>query len=109
MASLTYQDGTPNIVLIGMPNLAALKRVLAKLRANNILHYSWVEPDFNFGLTSIATGPLYGEQREILKNYRVYSPVAQNTEQPVLNREDIGENPIGGANAGGTATSAVRP
>jgi len=109
MASLTYQDGTPNIVLIGMPDLAALKRVLAKLRANNILHYPWTEPDFNFGLTAIATGPLYGEQREILKNYRVYSPVAQNTERPILNGEYAGGTPAGRANAGGTATSAVRP
>jgi hypothetical protein len=110
MASLTYQDGTPNIVLIGMPDKAALQRVLTKLKSNNILHYSWTEPDYDLGLTAVATGPLYGEQREALRNYRLYnSPVAKTTERLILNEEDLGEDPSGRANAGGTATSAVRP
>lgn len=101
---------TPNIVTIGLPNVAALNRALAKIKAANILHYAWVEPDFNFGFTSIATAPIQGEQRKVLANYRVYNwPVAKNTERPILNGEDAGGTPAGPANAGGSDASLLRP
>jgi hypothetical protein len=63
----------PNIVTIGVPDLAALKRVQYKLVQNQIPHYAWTEPDFDLGFTSITTVPLDFNQKQILKNYRVYS------------------------------------
>jgi hypothetical protein len=62
----------PNIVTIGVPDLAALKRVQKKLADYQIPHFSWIEPDFELGFTSIATIPLTYEQKQLLKNYRVY-------------------------------------
>jgi hypothetical protein len=85
-------------VLIGLPNIKSLRRAERKLEAANIPHYSWSEPDNDWGLTSIATAPLVGDQRRVLADYRIYSaPVAQNIERPTLNREDVGEIPTGSA------------
>ena len=102
MAALRHDEGTPNIVMIGLPNVAALQRAEVKLRANGIPHYPWHEPDNDMGFTSIATAPISGEQRKVLQNYRVYNfPVAQNTERLVLTKEDVGGNPTGEANGVG--------
>ena len=109
MAQDIYVLGTPNIVLIGLPNLASLERTHAKIRAAKIRHCAWREPDHDFGFTAIATEPLIGEQRRIFEKYRVYAPVAQVDERSVLNREDAGTSPVGRANAGECAdTSSAR-
>ena len=111
MASMARLDvGIPNIVLIGLPNVSALNRALAKIKAANILHYAWIEPDYDFGFTAIATAPISGEKRKALANYRVYrTPVAQANEHPALNGEDAGISPAGRANAGDAAASAACP
>lgn len=74
----------PNHVTIGVPNVAALRRVLKKLSDNQIPHYAWSEPDNDMGLTSIATIPLVGEERKPLANYRTYAPVAQLVQSATL-------------------------
>lgn len=74
----------PNVILVGVPNSAALQRVLKKLETHQIKHYVWEEPDFDFGMTAIATIPISGKEREPLANYRLYSPVAQLSEQRPL-------------------------
>jgi len=66
LAQLRREEGTPNIVLIGLPDAAALRRAEQKLIAAKIPHFVWEEPDYNFGLTSIATAPVRGDQRKAL-------------------------------------------
>lgn len=99
MAGLRSEHGTPNIVLVGLPNVRSLMRVEKKLQANAIPHYSWTEPDHDFGFTAITTAPLHGEQRELLKDYRVYAPVAQLAERLALNQKVEGSTPSWRANA----------
>lgn len=65
-------EGIPNIVLIGIPNIRSLSKVERKLQENSISHFSWHEPDFDLGFTSIATVPLSGDIRKVLENYRLY-------------------------------------
>lgn len=83
LATLTRQESVPNIIAIGVPDKPALERVLAKLKANQIPHYAWHEPDYDYGFTSIATVPLTVEQKQVLENYRLWkhscidTPVAQ--------------------------------
>lgn len=75
MSSLYRSDGDiPNIVLIGLPNKQSLERTLKKLKDNQIPHYAWSEPDYEFGFTSICTAPISGETRDCLRKYQVYSP-----------------------------------
>lgn len=65
-------ESVPNIVLIGVPDLAALNRVRAKLESVQIPHYCWVEPDNDLGFTAIATIALTEEEKEPLRNYRLW-------------------------------------
>ena len=100
MASRYGFDGTPNIVMIGVPNEAALRRACVKMTASQIPHWEWTEPDFDLGFTSICTAPITGEQRACLANYRlwkpVYSPVVQPGHAPSKS-VDAGEIPAGRA------------
>jgi hypothetical protein len=56
--------------MIGVPTLKALNRVINKLQSNSIEHATFFEPDFDMGLSAVATAPLHTqEQRNVLKNY----------------------------------------
>ena len=107
LAGIRAEQGTPNIVLIGMPNVKALRRVERKLETAGVPHYSWTEPDNDWGLTAIATAPLRGEQRNIMSNYRVYAPVAQCSAS-ASKAEDVGSSPTGSAMLGCTEASVLR-
>lgn len=73
IASSPYDfAGIPNIVLIGVPDLAALKRADRKLSDCGIVHCAWTEPDGDMGFTAIATVPLSSEEKEPLKQYRLW-------------------------------------
>lgn len=88
------EDLVPNIIVVGLPGVAALRRVVAKLQANYIPHYLWTEPDNNFGFTAIATAPITGEQRAALKNYRLWKYTADAVSGTSASKaESVGENP----------------
>lgn len=59
----------PSLVTIGVPHQKALERVIRKLETNQIEHYRFDEPDFDMGLSAVATVPLDDEQRQVLRNY----------------------------------------
>jgi hypothetical protein len=73
-------ESVPNIVLVGVPHVAALNRVRAKLECAQIPHYCWTEPDNDMGFTAIATSALDNEQRQALRNYRLWT-YARGAEQ----------------------------
>lgn len=108
MAQLRRDEGVPNIVLIGLPNLASLQKTAAKLAANNIPHYNWIEPDAPAsGFNAIATAPLDEDQRKILRNYRVYNTgIAQLVERRGSNPGEAGSRPAPRANGAGAEASA---
>jgi hypothetical protein len=70
-----------------------------KLSDNKIPHYEFSEPDYDYGFTSIATIPLRDEQRQVLRNYRLYKACchsSKSTERPVeTDREVSGSTPGG--------------
>lgn len=91
MASIRPDEGVPNIVMVGVPDVKALNRVRDKMAKHQIPHYAWVEPDNDLGFTSITTAPLREDKRQFLRNYRVYNtPVVQGQDiQPLkLEMED---------------------
>src|ERR1700677_1406594 len=65
-------SGIPSVVVIGVPDKNALFRVIKKLETNHIDHQVFYEPDFNMGLSAVATVPLAQEQRRCLSNYRLW-------------------------------------
>jgi hypothetical protein len=48
-----------------------MERVLAKLKANQIQHFAWTEPDYDMGMTAIVTIPLDEKRKQCLANYRL--------------------------------------
>lgn len=71
LVSIRHEHGIPNMVVIGVKNQFKLKRVVEKLKLNQIPHYAWSEPDYDYGLTSVATAPLSLEEKVVLKEYQV--------------------------------------
>jgi hypothetical protein len=69
----------PSIVLIGVPDKDALERVIQKLKNNRIDYSAFHEPDYDLGLTAVATVPVTEEQRAILQNYRLWNESTFNT------------------------------
>ena len=65
-------DITPSCIVIGVPDKQALSRVIEKLRTNDIHHHVFHEPDFDMGLSAVATAPLEQSQRRMLSNYRLW-------------------------------------
>jgi len=55
-----------------VPDKTALYRVVEKLHKHDIRHQAFHEPDFDMGLSAVATAPLAQEQRRLLSNYRLW-------------------------------------
>jgi hypothetical protein len=70
-------DEIPSCVVIGVPDKAALFRVIEKLRRYDIGHQVFYEPDFNMGLSAVATVPIEGQQRRALSNYHIWQASEQ--------------------------------
>ena len=62
----------PSCVVIGVPDKAALFRAIEKLKKYDIGHQVFYEPDFNMGLSAVATVPIEGQQRRALSNYGIW-------------------------------------
>lgn len=75
MTSLQPVEGTPNLVLIGVPDVHALELVSGELSFHDIDHYCWHEPDWDMGFTAICTQPMTKEQKEFLSGYRTWKPI----------------------------------
>jgi hypothetical protein len=71
-------DEIPSCIVIGVPDKNALLRVCEKLNKHDIAHHTFYEPDFNMGLSAVATVPLEQEQRRFLSNYRLWKEENSN-------------------------------
>ena len=80
---------TPSLVLIGVPDKKALKKVISKLRLNSIEFSAFDEPDDDLGLTAVATVPLTEEQRAILQQYKLWKE-----ENVSYARSSVGRAPL---------------
>lgn len=70
---LEDRTAVPSIVLSGVPNKIALERVIKKLNKFDIAHEAFYEPDWDMGLSAVATSPnITIEQREALRNYSIW-------------------------------------
>lgn len=76
--STGFQD-TPSIVLIGVSDKKALEKVIDKLIDNGIGFSDFYEPDGGVGLSAVATVPVTGAQRDVLRNYRLWDESTFNT------------------------------
>lgn len=89
----TDYSEVPHMVLIGVPDKAALFRVVEKLNKNDIGHQVFYEPDDNMGLSAVATVPLEQSQRRCLSNYAIWRDTTKDKQQ----REMLAERLAGRA------------
>jgi hypothetical protein len=62
----------PSTVVIGVPNQKALHRVIKKLTKQNIKFEQFHEPDWDYGLTAIATVPMCWSEAQPLHDYSIW-------------------------------------
>ena len=64
---------SPSVVIIGMPDKAALEATIERLNRYKIDHTAYYEPDFDMGLSAIATVPLTtAKQRKAMFIYNTW-------------------------------------
>lgn len=69
---------TPSVVLIGVPDKSALEAVMERLQRYGIKFEAFYEPDFDLGLTAVATYPITNKkQRYVLRQYRTWTESEQ--------------------------------
>ena len=66
------QTEPSSLIVIAVKNKAKLEKVLLDLQEKGIKHTSFIEPDWDYNLTSIATEPLTQEKRMLLKKYQLW-------------------------------------
>jgi hypothetical protein len=64
----------PALVLLQVPNEAALLALHEKLKAADIVHSTFHEPDDDMGWTSITTVSIQGEARKLFSNLPLWRP-----------------------------------
>lgn len=67
----------PALIVIGTPTEKTLMGVFNKLRDNSIPFYAWKDSEHvELGeILTIATVPLDLDQKQVLKDYRLYKPL----------------------------------
>lgn len=63
------------MVLIGVPDRAGLAEAIRKISQWGHGYYAWFEPDFDLGLTAVATVPLDREAKKLFSNYALWRPI----------------------------------
>lgn len=63
-----------HLILFDVKNEAELLRASMRIGLDDVDHCMFFEPDFDTGYTAIATEPLYGEDREVMRKYNLYLP-----------------------------------
>ena len=66
------QTEPSSLIVIAIKNKAKLEKVLKDLEEKGIKHIPFIEPDWNYNLTSIATEPLTQDQRVLLKRHQLW-------------------------------------
>lgn len=65
-------DIHPNLVILAVPDLAALRAAGAKLTGGGVRWVAWTEADMNDELTAIATETCYDkQQRKVLREFQL--------------------------------------
>ncbi len=69
-----YTD-TPFVVVVGVPDKAALEATIQRLNRYGIDHAAFYEPDHDMGLSAVATIPLTSKKhRKALLHYKLWTP-----------------------------------
>jgi len=66
------EHGIASLIVLAVPNLAALYKAKAHLESLDIEHDMFFEPDWNTGHSAIGTRPLTDAERPLLRGYPLW-------------------------------------
>lgn len=70
------------MVVVGVPDKAALEFIILRLRRYGIDHEAYVEPDWDMGLSAIATIPIVSKKhRKAMLVYKLWNPDNNSKEE----------------------------
>lgn len=64
----------PSVIILGIKNESKLDNIQATLAENGIRHVTFREPDLDCQITSIATEPMFGDQRQFFRKFQLIRP-----------------------------------
>jgi hypothetical protein len=64
-------DIISHMVLCSIINEEELDKLSCYLKRHDIAHHMFYEPDYETGYTAICTEPIYGEQRNLFKKFKL--------------------------------------
>lgn len=65
------QDDTPHVVVCGVSDEGSLRDAHEELVRAQVRCCPYLEPDFGGSLTAVAVGPLQGQDRKVMRKYRL--------------------------------------
>lgn len=66
---LLPDEDHPSVIIFGIKSEAKLKSIVEQLQQQGVRLKQFFEPDIGNQLTSIATAPVFGKDREIFSKY----------------------------------------
>lgn len=63
---------TDSIIVIGLKNKKELEKAAKRLKESGIDTIEFIEPDWEYGLTTFGTRPLKQDERHIMRRYRLW-------------------------------------
>lgn len=63
-----------HLVVCAVPDEAALLKASAQLDRHDLGHHLFFEPDDGMGHSALATRPVYGAERRLLRGYPLHRP-----------------------------------
>jgi len=69
---IKHPDRTCHLILFEAKNEEHLIGIKEKLDEQGIKAHMFHEPDWNTGYTAIATEPIYGEDRQFFKKFKMF-------------------------------------
>lgn len=66
------EHGIASLIVLAVPNLAALYQAGRRLELHGIAHDMFFEPDWDTGHSAIGTRPLADAERPLLRNYPLW-------------------------------------
>jgi hypothetical protein len=85
------EHGIASLIVLAVPNLAALYQARRRLESHGIEHDMFFEPDWNTGHSAIGTRPLVDAERALLRNYPLWKLKPTPHAQPALRAEAMQE------------------
>ena len=65
------EDKISHFCVFGVPDEKSIKNIKVGLDGLDVRSYEFFEPDFNIGISALATEPIIGKKRELFSDFKL--------------------------------------